>query len=140
MVSYRTPPAFKLFQSLWPELLTNLFRPLILLSCVEEANGGLLFERNFLIVVDATAARPLLSQLNSSCLKLSLLLQACQPARLLQLLFPRLPLGLLSPVRETKLTNVYGCVNTQPVSCLCEVRCTGKVFQCQAGLVSVHCT
>ena len=77
MVSYRTPPAFKLFQSLWPELLTNLF------SCVKEADGWLLLKRNFLIVVDATAARPLLSQLNSSCLKLSLLLQACQPARLL---------------------------------------------------------
>ena len=74
---YRTSPAFKLLQSLWPELLPNFFGPLILLGCVKEANGRLLLEGNFLVVVDATAARALLSQLYASCLELSLLLQAC---------------------------------------------------------------
>lgn len=77
MMPYRTSPAFQLLQSLWPELLSNLFGTLILLCCVKKTNGWLLLKCNFLVVVNTTASRALLAQLYAGCLQLSLLLQAC---------------------------------------------------------------
>ncbi len=72
----RASPAFQLLQSLWPELLTNFLRSLILVSRVKKSNGWLLLKSHFFIVVDAAPAGAFLAELNACCLQLSLLLQA----------------------------------------------------------------
>ena len=111
-VDHLAPPTLHFLQGEGPELPAQLLGGLLLSCRVVEANGRRLLKGHLLVVVHPPAPAVPGPHLYARSLQLPLLLQRGQPARLLQLLLPRLPLRLLTPaaampvlIHQTQLTS-----------------------------------